>query len=228
MFGRARRSRPFRGFLLIAAAVFFAFLRPLWVRGGGPPASGETRSPARWGGRPHHFGFFFFLCLIWWAASARRAWPARLAQTGLGTIRRRRLPAAALVLAVGFFSADALCVAGILLFLPAALYMTEEPEDRLAFGFLATAFFLVLLTQRMFIYDRMNTFFKLYSEAWPLSPWDRRPVSAHPGAPERSGTGRESSGERSSSFSPAVSSLRSQPYGEASSDGAIPPVATDP
>ena len=28
--------------------------------------------------------------------------------------------------------------------------------------------FLVLLTQRMFIYDRMNTFFKLYSEAWPL------------------------------------------------------------
>jgi YYY domain-containing protein len=151
---------------LITVATFFAFLRPLWVRGGGAPGFGRNAEP----GAPGvdvltHFGFFIFLCLVWWAASAS----ARLAQRGPSPIPPRTAYfAVAIVLAVGLFSADALCVAGILLFLEAALRMTEEPEDRLAFGFLATAFFLVLLTQRMFIYDRMNTFFKLYSEAWPL------------------------------------------------------------
>jgi sugar lactone lactonase YvrE len=152
--------------ILIAAATFFAFLRPLWVRGGGAPGFGRNAEAGGLGVDVlTHFGFFFFLALVWWAASAS----ARLAQRGLGPIPPRTAYfAAALVLVVGLFSADALCIAGILFFLMAALHMTEEPEDRLAFGFLATAFFLVLLTQRMFIYDRMNTFFKLYAEAWPL------------------------------------------------------------
>jgi YYY domain-containing protein len=151
---------------LIAVAAFFAFLRPLWVRGGGAPGFGwNMERGARGVDVLTHFGFFFFLCLVWWAMSAS----TRLARNGLIPVPPLAAAlVAALVLAAGFFSANALCAGGILLFLLAVFGMAEQPEDRLAFGFLATAFFLVLLTQRMFIYDRMNTFFKLYAEAWPL------------------------------------------------------------
>ncbi|MFN2387889.1 MAG: hypothetical protein ABR576_16685, partial [Thermoanaerobaculia bacterium] len=44
----------------------------------------------------------------------------------------------------------------------------DRVEDRLACGLLAAGFFLILFTQRVFIWDRMNTFFKLYYEAWIL------------------------------------------------------------
>jgi len=152
--------------LLIAFAAFLVFLRPLWVRGGGAPGFGwNAERGARGVDVLTHFGFFVFLCLAWWAASAS----ARLARRNLGPGSPRIAYAvAALVLAAGFLSADALCAAGILLFLLAVFRMAELPEDRLAFGFLATAFFLTLLPQRLYIYDRMNTFFKLYAEAWPL------------------------------------------------------------
>ncbi|HEV8118380.1 MAG TPA: DUF2298 domain-containing protein, partial [Thermoanaerobaculia bacterium] len=83
-------------------------------------------------------------------------------------LRRATFPAAALLLAGGFFSAEALCAAAILLFLTAIFRLADRPEERLAMGWIATAFFLVLLPQRAYIYDRMNTFFKLYAEAWPI------------------------------------------------------------
>lgn len=157
--------RPFAS-VLIAAGASFAFLRPLWVRGGGAPGFGWN---VERGGRGvdvlTHFGFFFFLSLVWWAARASDHLPGEESSSPL---RRAAYPIAALVLIAGFFSADALCVAGMLLFLIAIFRMADRPEERLAFGFLATAFFLVLLTQRAYISDRMNTFFKLYAEAWPI------------------------------------------------------------
>ena len=152
-------------FVAAAGAAFF-LVRPLWVRGGGAPGFGwNAEHGARGVDVLTHFGFFFFLCLAWWAVSES----ARLSREGSGPWPRRfAFLVPALVLAAGFFSAEALCAGGILLFLFAITRPVERPEDRLAFGFLATAFFLVLFTQRMFIYDRMNTFFKLYAEAWPL------------------------------------------------------------
>lgn len=152
--------------LLTTTVAFFAFLRPLWVRGGGAPGFGwNAERGARGVDLLTHFGFFIFLCLAWWAASVA----ARLSRSGFGPgLQRLAYLVAALVLAVGLFSTEALCAAGILLALFAIFRMAEQPEDRLAFGFLAMAFFLVLFTQRVFISDRMNTFFKLYAEAWPL------------------------------------------------------------
>jgi YYY domain-containing protein len=151
---------------VVALGSAFLFLRPLWVRGGGLPGFGwNWERPARGADVLTQFGFFFFVCLTWWAVCAS----AGLAREGAG--RGRRLLVyleAALMLAAGFWSAEALCAAGILLFLVAVFRMAEQPEDRLAFGLIATAFFLVLFAQRLFIYDRMNTFFKLYFEAWPL------------------------------------------------------------
>jgi YYY domain-containing protein len=160
--GLARSAASF----LTAIAASLVFVRPLWVRGGGAPGFGwNAERGARGVDVLTHFGFFVFLCLAWWAASVS----ARLARQGFGPgPRRLAYVFAALVLAAGLLSAEALCVVGILLFLVAIFRMAEQPEDRLAFGFLATAFFLILLTQRMFIYDRMNTFFKLYAETWPL------------------------------------------------------------
>ncbi len=163
--GLGALSRAAASFL-VALAASIAFLRPLWVRGGGVPGLGwNVERGARGADVLTHFGFFFFLSLAWWATSAS----THLARGGAGRAPRLLVYAVtALVLAVGFLSAEALCAAGILLFLFAVFRMAEQPEDRLAFGFLATAFFLVLFTQRAFIYDRMNTFFKLYFEAWPL------------------------------------------------------------
>jgi len=63
---------------------------------------------------------------------------------------------------------DVFLAAGILLFLIAVLLLSEEKDDRLVFGLIATAFFLVLFPQRYYIADRMNSFFKLYLEAWVL------------------------------------------------------------
>jgi uncharacterized membrane protein len=60
---------------------------------------------------------------------------------------------------------DAFLAACIVLFLAAYVTLAELPEDRLAIAYIATAFFLALFCQRLYIYDRMNTFFKLYLEA---------------------------------------------------------------
>ena len=112
-----------------------------------------------------HFGVFVFLALAWLAASIASKIP--LDAEGKGRLRRALVyAAAALVLASGFLSVELLCVAGILLFLFALFGIAETAEERLASGLVAAAFFLVLLPQRIFVSDRMNTFFKLYFEAW--------------------------------------------------------------
>ena len=151
---------------LVAAGAFFVFLRPLWVRGGGAPGFGWN---VEHGGRGidvlTHFGLFFFLALMGWAVSAA---DQLAGEDRPSLLRRLAYPVAILAIAAGFYKADLLCIIGIVLFLAAIFQMADRPEERLAFGWLATGFFLVLLPQRAYIYDRMNTFFKLYVEAWPI------------------------------------------------------------
>jgi YYY domain-containing protein len=148
-----------------AAALLFALLQ--WVHGGGPPGFGRNHEPGAAGvDVVTVFGFFFFLAFAWWLA--RFGW--RLAREGLTkwTVRVVVVSLAVLLALLAFVSVDVFCAAGILLFLLAAWTMADQPEDRLAFGFLAGAFFLILVTQRVYIFDRMNTFFKLYQEVWLL------------------------------------------------------------
>jgi YYY domain-containing protein len=158
--------RAARGFAIaVTAAVLTAV--PLWVRGGGAPGHGwNTGGGGRGVDVALVFGLFFFLAFGWWVAAAYR----RLAQEGLGRWRRAGivLLLGALLVFLGILSADLLCAAGILLMLATAFRLVEAPDRRLAVGLLAAAFFLVLFPQRMFIYDRMNTFFKLYFSAWIL------------------------------------------------------------
>ena len=153
--------------LAVAAGAGFALARPLWVRVGGAPGIGKNLEPSASG--PDQltvFGLFFFLALAWWlAAVSSRLAPGRgprlvrwalvaAASGGLGWLALRR--------------PDWFLACGVLLFLAAFFALSETRDDRLAIGFLAAAFFLVLFCQRLYIYDRMNTFFKLYLEAWLL------------------------------------------------------------
>lgn len=154
------------GFAVSSVSALLTAL-PLWVRRGGPPPFGwNAEAGARGADVMTVFGLFFFLAFAWWLASASD----RLGQAGLPKWRRATflLLMAGLLTLLGFLSPEMLCAAGVLLFLAAAVTMAREPEDRLAFGLAATSFFLILLTQRVFISDRMNTFFKLYYEAWIL------------------------------------------------------------
>ena len=150
----------------VVAGVALATLLPLWVRGGGAPGWG--RNTPQEAGRGVDvltvFGLFFFLALAWWMTAAWR----RLIETGL---HRRAAATILALLAVGLGvaavrSATLFSAACVVLFLVAAFASRGPAEDRLALGLVATAFFLVLFTQRIYIYDRMNTFFKLYVEAW--------------------------------------------------------------
>ncbi|MDQ5859117.1 MAG: DUF2298 domain-containing protein, partial [Acidobacteriota bacterium] len=154
--------------LAVASASAIVLGLTLWVRGGGPPGFGwNAERGARGVDVMTHFGFFFFLAFAWLATSIASKFPPT--ETEKGGLRRGLVyGVAALVLASGFLSVELLCVAGILLFLFALFRIAGEPEERLASGLVAAAFFLVLLPQRAFIFDRMNTFFKLYFEAWVL------------------------------------------------------------
>ena len=147
-----------------AAAVALAAAHPLWPPGGGPPAWGRNLEKGASGlDVSTVFGLFFFLALAWWLAAfaERRRWP--------GNSRAAFVTVGILLLALAaLWSADLLCLMGILLFAGAFLFLADLPEDRLAFGFIGTAFFLILFTQRFYIYDRMNTFFKLYLPSWLL------------------------------------------------------------
>ncbi|HEU5251416.1 MAG TPA: DUF2298 domain-containing protein, partial [Thermoanaerobaculia bacterium] len=149
-----------------SAAVAVLLVLPFWVRGGGPPGFGRNAEPAARGVDVFlHFGLFFFLALFWLAAAVSESL-SRNERTA--RLRWLPYPAAGVLLSVGIVSVDVFCVAAILLFLFAIVRLLPRPEDRLSSGMIATAFFLVLFTQRAFISDRMNTFFKLYFEAWPL------------------------------------------------------------
>lgn len=151
----------------VTAMTGFLLVRPLWVRGGSAPSWGRV-SAREYGALGIDivtvFGLFFLLAIVWWLVAAR----SRLARAAPNA---RAIHAILLALGAGLAAAavlapDAFLGLAVLLFLGGALLLAEQPDDRLALGLLATGFFLILFPQRMFIYDRMNTFFKLYLEAW--------------------------------------------------------------
>jgi len=154
------------GALSLAAA--FATARPVW------PAGHLVGFGRNWEPAPsgvlilNVFGLFFFLVLAWWLAAAS----ARDAAGGAGQSSLRRsadlIVAAALLAAMGFLFPGVLCLVGVVGFLWASFALAEAPEDRLAFGFAGTAFFLVAFSTRFYIDSRFNTVFKLYYEAWLL------------------------------------------------------------
>jgi YYY domain-containing protein len=144
-----------------------ATLLPLWVRGGGGPGWGWEQEPgARGVDVATVFGLFFFLAFAWWIGFLS----GRLRDHGASP--RTRLVAiavmAVLLAVLVFVSATVLGVFGVVLFAVAATDRSNEPEERLACAFVAAAFFLIAFTQKVYISDRMNTFFKLYLEAWLL------------------------------------------------------------
>ncbi|HVQ53843.1 MAG TPA: SMP-30/gluconolactonase/LRE family protein, partial [Thermoanaerobaculia bacterium] len=134
-----------------------------WVRVGGAPGIGKNleASASGWD-QLTVFGLFFFLALAWWIAAATAGRGPRL-------VRWAVVVAASLLLAwLAVRRPDWFLACGVVLFLVAFFALSETRDDRLALGFVASAFFLVLFCQRLYIYDRMNTFFKLYLEAWLL------------------------------------------------------------
>lgn len=109
------------------------------------------------------FGLFFFVAFAWWFAWDRDD------RRGAGNVRSPLLAAgvvAALILSLTLQSVALLCVAGVAAFVATMFGDRQDPSVRLAAGFVAAGFFLVLFTQYFYISDRMNTFFKLYLEAW--------------------------------------------------------------
>jgi YYY domain-containing protein len=155
------------GSLAVAVASAYALARPFWVRAGGAPGIGRNlEAPASGPDLFTVFGLLFYLAAAWWLAAASE----RLGERGGARAPRFVLvTVVALALAAALFlRPDAFLGCGVALFVGAFFALPQAGEDRLAFGFLATAFFLVLFCQRLYIYDRMNTFFKLYVEAWLL------------------------------------------------------------
>ncbi len=148
----------------MAGAAALATAMPLWPPGGGLPAWGRNLDKGASGlDVATVFGLFFFLAIAWWLAAAADRWDWK------GTRRTVLAIGGVLLLgAIALRSADLFCLAGILLFAVAFFALAEKAEDRLAFGLIGTSFFLILFAQRLFIYDRMNTFFKLYLECWLL------------------------------------------------------------
>ena len=151
----------------LSVAVAFAAARPVW------PAGNLVGRGRNWEPPPGGvlilsvFGLFFFLLLAWWLVASY----GRFAAGGSDSWRRRTgtLTVAAILLgATGFLFPGVLCLLGVAAFLWAAFTLASAPEDRLAFGFAGTAFFLVAFSTRFFIDSRFNTVFKLYYEAWLL------------------------------------------------------------
>ena len=153
--------------LVISGATAVLLVLPLWVRGGGAPGHGRNvGGGAKGEDILTHFGLFVFLAVAWWLVSGAR-------RLGEKTGRRWTAGLSALIAGAGLAvlavrAPAAFYAVGVLMFLAAAILFPEEPADRLACGFLATAFFLIFFAERYYIYDRMNTYFKLYLEAWLL------------------------------------------------------------
>jgi len=152
---------------LAAVLAACATVVPLWVHGGGGPGWGWEREP---GARAIDvltiFCLFFFLAFAWWIGFLS----GRLRDYGgAGPTRLVVLIAmSAVLLVLAFVSATILSIVGIILFAAAAVSRASESEERLACAFVAAAFLLIAFTQKVYISDRMNTFFKLYLEAWLL------------------------------------------------------------
>lgn len=152
--------------LVLAVGTAMLAAAPFWVRTGGMPGIGRNMETGRGIDILLVFGLFFFLGF----AGGLDCVNARLTQWGFGRLPRAVfLSVCAVVLAfLGVRFIDVFLAVGILFFLFATIRLAESAEQRLVFGFLASAFFLVLFAQHYYIYDRMNTFFKLYFEAWLL------------------------------------------------------------
>jgi YYY domain-containing protein len=152
--------------LVVAVATALLAAAPFWVRTGVMPGIGRNQDVGRGIDILLVFGFFFFLAF----AGGLDCVNERLAKRGLGKLPRLAFLAGSAValLLLGVLRIDILLGLGVLFFLFAALRLAETAERRLIFGFLAASFFLVLFAQHFYIYDRMNTFFKLYFEAWLL------------------------------------------------------------
>src|SRR5262249_2618962 len=109
------------------------------------------------------FGLFLVLLFGWFLVAALlRGEDRRALRQAAVLLGAALLAVLALVWPIGF------CVAGIAAFLGAATFLAGEAEDRLPFGFAGAGFFLVAFAELFFIYDRMNTYFKLFLEAWIL------------------------------------------------------------
>jgi YYY domain-containing protein len=150
-----------------ALAAAGAAVAPLWVRGGGAPGIGWEQEPGAKGVDVLTiFGLFFFLAFAWRLARLSD----RLRERGHERGRRIAilLGIAVVLTVLAFVSVEVFSAIGVLVFVAAMFDRGNEPEERLACGLLAAAFFLILFTQRVYISDRMNTFFKLYLEAWLL------------------------------------------------------------
>ncbi|MEP6995057.1 MAG: DUF2298 domain-containing protein, partial [Acidobacteriota bacterium] len=149
--------------LVVSAGSAYLLSRALWVRLGHAPAIGKNVEAYSTGFDQFTvFGLFFYLVIAWWLSTAS----ARLEARGMGRVLRwafvLSFAAGLCVLLVRW--PNVFLIANVVLFLLAFALFAEEREDRLALAFVAAAFFLILFCQRLYIYDRMNTFFKLYLE----------------------------------------------------------------
>lgn len=164
--GRDGARPAFRALWAVAAAAgmaaaLFAALR--WRAFQGPGHGWNGEAPASLADVVTVFGLFFFLAFAWWFAWAR---DERRAAGGVGPSVLAGSVLAALLLSVSLRSAAPLCAAGVAAFVAVALRKGQALSVRLAAGFVAAGFFLVLFPQYAYVSDRMNTFFKLYLEAW--------------------------------------------------------------
>ncbi|HEY7368750.1 MAG TPA: DUF2298 domain-containing protein, partial [Thermoanaerobaculia bacterium] len=171
---------------VVSLAFAFGLALPLWVRGGGAPDHGWHL-----GTRPRVadvltiFGTFVFLAFVWLLLETwrtLRALPGNRVVQALLVLGLLGLPAGAARL----WGVEGLAVAGILAFLGAAFFV-RGADRRLACLLVATAFFLVGLPQRVYIYDHMNTVFKLYSAAWVLFAVSTVVLAFGRGTPRASG-----------------------------------------